>query len=117
MLVFNGLEPVAYTWSGLVLDGLAPNPALRIIVRMRKVIETSKFLMYSERSTSKASGYGIVLRNSENRFLTDFLEVAIFENWWESAGQRRSSQPEGDFRDLSDSGGPGAGPDGILKKK
>ncbi len=95
MLVFNGLDPVAETWSGLVLDGLAPNPALRIIIRMRKAIETSKILMYVERSASKAFGYDIVLRNAGNHFLTDFSEAAIFEDRWELAGQRRSSQPEG----------------------
>ena len=69
--------------------------------------------MHVERSTSKAFGYDIVSKNAGNRFLTDFLEAAIFEDRWELAGQRRSSQPEADCADSGDSGGPGAGSGGI----
>ena len=79
----------------------------------------SKFLMYLQRSTSKAFGYGIVSRKTENRFSTDFCEAAILRNredWggdW--TGQPRSSQPEEEFRDLGDSGEPGAGPEEDFK--
>ncbi len=60
-------------------------------------------------------GYDIVSKNAENIFLTDFLEAAIFEDRWELAGQRRSSQPEADCTDSGDSGGPGAGSGGIFE--
>ena len=71
--------------------------------------------MYVGRSTSKAFGYDIVSRKAGNLFLTDFSEAAIFEDRWELAGQRRSSQPEADCADSGDSGGPGAGPDEIFE--
>ena len=77
------------------------------------------FFVYLQRSTSKSFGYGIVPRNSENHFLTDFEEAANFENsenWrgdW--IGQPRSSQPEVDFQDFRDSGEPGAGPEEDFK--
>ena len=38
------------------------------------------FLMYLQRSTSKAFGYVIVSRNAGNRFSTDFQEAAILGN-------------------------------------
>ena len=89
---------------------------LKTVIWMRKVIVMLKILVYSERSTSKAFGYDIVLRNAGNRFLTDFRGAAIFEDWgdlvedWgDLSGQPRSSQPEEEFRDLGDSGEPRGG--------
>ena len=43
-----------------------------MVIRMRKVIVMSKFLMYLQRATPKYFGYAIVSRNAENRFLTEF---------------------------------------------
>ena len=77
-MVFDDWDSLAETRSGLAPEGVVQNPALKLLIRMRKVIETSKFLMYVERSTSKAFGCGIVLRNRENRFLSDFREGSDF---------------------------------------
>ena len=77
-MVFNDWDSLAETRSGLAPAGIVQNSALKLIIRMRKVIETSKFLMYVERSTSKAFGYGIVLRNRGNRILSDFREGSDF---------------------------------------
>ena len=75
--------------------------------------------MCLERPTSKAFGCGIVLRNRENLFLSDFREGSDFEDWGDLvedrgdlSGQPRSSQPEVDF---ADSGEPGAGPEKFFK--
>ena len=94
---------------------------LKTVIWMRKVIVMLEFFVYSERSTSKAFGYGIVLRKAENRFLTDSRGAAICEDWrdlvedWgDLSGQPRSSQPEVDF---ADSGEPEAGPEKYFKGK
>ena len=118
-MVFNDWDSLAETWSGLAPEGIVHNPALKLIIRMRKVIETSKFWMYVERSTSKAFGCGIVLRNRENQFYRIFGREAIFEDWGDLvedrgdlSGQPRLSQPEVDF---ADSGEPEAGPEEHFK--
>ena len=120
-MVFNDWDSLAETRSGLAPEGVVQNPALKLLIRMRKVIETSNFLMYVERPTSKAFGCGIVLRNRGNRFLSDFQEAVIFEDWGDLvedrgdlSGQPRSSQPEVDFED---SGEPEAGPEKYFKGK
>ena len=77
-MVFNDWDSLAETRSGLAPEGVVQNPALKLVIRMRKVIETSKFLMYVERSTSKAFGCDIVSRNRENEFLSDFREGSDF---------------------------------------
>ena len=43
-----------------------------------------------------------------------FFGGGDFPGWRELGGQRRSSQPEVDFGDFRDSGGPGAGPEEIF---
>ena len=76
-MVFSDWDSLAETRSGQAPEGIVQNPALKLLIRMRKVIETSKFLMYVERSTSKAFGCGIVSRNRENQFLLDFHDFQL----------------------------------------
>ena len=71
-MVFNDLGWLAEARSGLAPEGVVQNSALKLIIRVRKVVERLKFLMYVDRFTSKAFGRGIVLRNRENQFLSDF---------------------------------------------
>ena len=75
--------------------------------------------MYLQRSISKSFGYGIVPRNSEHRFVTDFEKAATcenFEDWREDwIGQPRSSLPEVDSQDFRDSGELGDGAEKDFK--